>query len=314
MGQEQPAFSTVVPTYDRPKQLAACLQALGRLDYARESFEVIVVDDGSKTPAEAVVASFDGRLQVTLIVQLHSGPATARNAGAMRARGKYLAFTDDDCLPAPDWLQALTVRFDRAPDHLVGGRIINALPENPYSTAAQLLIDYMYAHYNSDRRHANFFASNNLAVNAERFRAIGGFDTSFPLAAGEDREFCDRWLHYGYEMTYAPEVLVYHAHALSLRSFWRQQFRYGRGAFGFHRIRAQRKQNGIRLQAPSFYLNLLRYSFSQGRRGRRLVLAGLLLVSQGAITMGFLREKFAREKFALSQYAADRRNRIQGMR
>src|SRR6266542_2885494 len=85
------------------------------------------------------------------------------SAGATRARGKYLAFTDDDCLPAPDWLQALTVRFDRPPDHLVGGRIINALPENPYSTAAQLLIDYMYARDNSDRHHANFFASNNLA-------------------------------------------------------------------------------------------------------------------------------------------------------
>ena len=296
MGREQPVFSIIIPTYSRPGPLAACLQALTGLDYARERFEVIVVDDGSPTPPKAVVESLRDRFQLTLHLQRHAGPAAARNAGAMRARGKYLAFTDDDCLPAPDWLQALTVRFDRAPDHLVGGRIINALPENPYSTAAQLLIDYMYAHYNSDRRHANFFASNNLAVNAERFRAIGGFDTSFPLAAGEDRELCDRWLHYGYEMTYAPEVLVYHAHGLTLRSFWRQQFRYGRGAFGFHRVRAQRTQKGIRLQAPSFYLNLLRHSFSQGRCGRRLMLAGLLLVSQGAITMGFLREKFAQAK------------------
>src|SRR5207247_10297291 len=118
------------------------------------------------------------------------------------ARAKYGVCADDACLPARDGGQAPTARFDRAPDHLVGGRIINALPENPHSTAAQLLIDYMYAHYNCDRQHANFFASNNLAVTAERFRAIGGFDTSFPLPAGEDREFCDRWLHYGYEMTY----------------------------------------------------------------------------------------------------------------
>ena len=296
MVKNPPFFSIVVPTYQRPVQLAACLQALSRLDYARQRFEVIVVDDGSKTPPDVTVDSFRDRLQLILLVQLHSGPATARNTGAMRARGKYLAFTDDDCLPAPDWLQALAAHFDRAPDHLVGGRIINAHPENPYSTAAQLLIDYMYAHYDGDRHQANFFASSNLAVPAERFRAIGGFDTSFPLAAGEDRELCDRWLHYGYEMTYAPEVLVYHAHGLTLRSFWRQQFRYGRGAFGFHRVRAQRTQKGIRLQAPSFYLNLLRHSFSQGRRGRRLVLAGLLLVSQGAITMGFLREKFAQAK------------------
>src|SRR5438128_7973645 len=266
MGQEQPVFSIVVPTYDRPKQLAACLQALGRLDYARESFEVIVVDDGSPTPPKAVVESLRDRLQLTLHLQRHAGPAAARNAGAMRARGKYLAFTDDDCLPAADWLEALTARFERPANHLIGGRIINAVPDNPYSTAAQLLVDYMYTYHNSHPNHAKFFVSNNLAVPAERFRAIGGFDTSFSLAAGEDREFCDRWLHYGYEMTYAPEVLVYHAHALSLRSFLRQQLRYGRGAYSFHRTRARRKQKGIRVEIPSFYLNLLQYPFGQGCR------------------------------------------------
>jgi glycosyltransferase involved in cell wall biosynthesis len=296
MAQKQPIFSIIVPTYRRPAEIATCLQALARLDYPRERFEVIVVDDGSKTPPEATVASFRERLQVTLHLQRHGGPAAARNAGAMRARGKYLAFTDDDCLPAADWLQALTLRFDRAPDHLIGGRIINALPENPYSTAAQSLMDYMYAQHNGDCSRAKFFASNNLAVPAERFCTIGGFDRSFSLAAGEDREFCDRWLHCGHEMTYAPEALVYHAHRLSFCAFWCQQFRYGRGAFVFYRARARRMQKGIRLQAPSFYLNLLRHSFSQGRHGRRLALAGLLLVSQGAITMGYLREKLAHAK------------------
>ena len=102
MVKNPPFFSIVVPTYQRPVQLAACLQALSRLDYARERFEVIVVDDGSPTPPKAVVESLRDRLQLTLHLQRHAGPAAARNAGAMRARGKYLAFTDDDCLPAAD--------------------------------------------------------------------------------------------------------------------------------------------------------------------------------------------------------------------
>src|SRR5437867_3420967 len=88
---ERPVFSIVVPTYRRPKQLAACLQALAKLDYARERFEVIVVDDGSTTPPEAVVTSFQDRLQVTLVLQPHAGSAAARNTGAERARGEYLA-------------------------------------------------------------------------------------------------------------------------------------------------------------------------------------------------------------------------------
>ena len=83
------------------------------------------------------------------------------------------------------------------------------------------------------------FRANNLALPEDRFRAIGGFDTIFPLAASEDREFCDRWLHHGFQMTYAPEAVVYHARALTFRSFWRQHFKYGRGAFHFHQVRAR---------------------------------------------------------------------------
>jgi GT2 family glycosyltransferase len=82
------------------------------------------------------------------------------------------------------------------------------------------MTDAVYAYYNDDPHQAHFFTTNNLALPAERFRAIGGFDTTFPLAASEDREFCDRWLHHGYQMTYSPEVVVYHAHVLTLRTFW----------------------------------------------------------------------------------------------
>lgn len=289
-----PDFSIIIPTFARPAQLASCLEALVRLDYSREGFEVIVVDDGGKTPPD-VIKSAQDRVAVTLLSQTHAGPAAARNAGAMRARGKYLAFTDDDCLPAENWLQALKARFDRAPDHLIGGRVVNGFPENPYSTAAQLLVDYVCGYYNSNGNQTKFFASNNLAVPADRFHAIGGFDTSFPLAAAEDREFSDRWQHYGYTKTYAPEVSVCHASALTLHSFCRQQFRYGRGAFGFHQARACRKQNGIRLEPASFYLRLLQYPLRhEGWGVPGLALALLLLLSQGAVATGFLVEMLMR--------------------
>ena len=291
MRQEQPVFSIVVPTYEQPRRLAACLQALARLDYPRDHFEVIVVDDGSTMPPNDAVASFRDRLQVTLLVQLHSGPATARNTGAMQAKGQYLAFTDDDCMPAPEWLQSLTVRFAKTPDHMIGGRTINALPDNLYSTACQVLVDYLYTYYNADLNHGRFFTSNNLALPADRFRLIGGFDTTFPLAGGEDLELCHRWLHRGYQLTYAPEILIYHAHALTFRTFWRQQFCYGRGAFRFHRARVARSQESIRLEPLSFYQNLLRHPFSQVRGGRALSLAALMVVSQIANASGFFREK-----------------------
>jgi cellulose synthase/poly-beta-1,6-N-acetylglucosamine synthase-like glycosyltransferase len=252
--------------------------------------EVIVVDDGSETPPEAVVASFCGQLDVALLRQAHAGPAAARNTGAARAKGEFLAFTDDDCAPAPDWLQILAARFARASDCAVGGRTLNALPDNLYSTASQLLVAYLYTYYNADPDQARFFTSNNLAMPTDRFHTMGGFDTTYTRTAAEDRELCDRWLHHGYRMTYAPEALVYHGHVLTFRTFWWQHFNYGRGAFHFHQARAQRACGRIRLEPLSFYLNLLLYPFSQAQGRRAPLLVALLGVSQVANAVGFLWE------------------------
>jgi len=104
-------------------------------------------------------------------------------------------FTDDDCTVAPDWLQTLEIQFKKTPDCLIGDRTINAVPNNIYSTASQELINYLYSYYNAIDNRAKFFTSNNFALPTNSFQKIGGFDTSFFLAAGEDREFCDRWLH-----------------------------------------------------------------------------------------------------------------------
>lgn len=299
MKQELPFFSIVIPTYNRPERLATCLESLTQLNYPRDRFEVVVVDDGSEPPMDSVVAPFQDQLDVTLLRQSNAGPATARNAGAAKARGQYLAFTDDDCQPAPDWLQTLAVRFAETPNCLIGGQTLNTLSDNLYSTASQVLTDYLYAYYNSDPERSRFFASNNFALPANDFRAIGSFDTTFPLAAGEDREFCDRLLYKNYHLLYVPEARVYHAHMLTLRSFWQQQFNYGRGAFHFHQIRCQRNQEPAKVEPASFYLNLLTYPFLQRSRQPALLLAALFLVSQVAIAAGLFweRRKQGKQKF-----------------
>lgn len=291
MEHEQPFFSIIIPTYARPDRLAICLKSLALLDYSHAGFEVIVVDDGSEMPIEPVVVPFCDQLDLTLITQLNAGPASARNTGAARAKGKFLVFTDDDCAPAPDWLRTLTTRFEKAPDCLIGGRTLNALPSNLYSTASQVLIDYLYMYYNIRSSRSSFFASNNLALPADRFHALGGFDTTFPLAAGEDREFCDRWLHHGYEMIYAPEAWVYHAHKLTLPKFWRQHFNYGRGAFYFHLARSRRNTGRTKVEPLSFYLNLLTYPLSQASHQQAMLLAALFVVSQMANVAGFFWEQ-----------------------
>jgi cellulose synthase/poly-beta-1,6-N-acetylglucosamine synthase-like glycosyltransferase len=289
MKLKQPFFSIIIPTYNRPEQLTICLQSLVCLDYPRSRFEVIVVDDGSSTPLENIVGPFCDKFQVILLKQRHAGPAAARNTGAARAKGEFFAFTDDDCIPAPDWLQALAARFATFPGHAIGGRTLNALPHNLYSTASQVIIEAVYAYYNTHPSPMRFFATNNLALPADRFHAIGGFDATF--LTSEDRELCNRWMYHGYPLTYASEALVYHAHMLTFGTFWWQHFNYGRGAFHFHRTRARLHQEPMKLEPKSFYLNMLRYPFLH-RQGRvAWLLTALVVMSQGASAAGFFWEK-----------------------
>ncbi len=283
-----PLFSIIIPTYARPVALVDCLDALARLQIGRDAFEVIIVDDGSPAPPAALGDRLRDRLNVTLITTPHGGPAAARNCGAARATGKFLAFTDDDCRPAPDWLDALAARTAAAPDHLVGGRTVNALPRNCYAVTSQLIIDVAYAYYNEHGAEARFFASNNMLIPADRFRSIGGFDPSFTTS--EDRELCDRWLRYGYRMSYAPDAVVHHAHPLTLRRFWRQHFGYGRGAWRFHRIREQRGAGAFRPDL-TFYRQLAVASFTSVRRPRVPIVAALVVFSQLANCSGFLYER-----------------------
>jgi GT2 family glycosyltransferase len=292
-------MSIIVPTRNRRGKIEKCLQAIANQTYPHDRFEVIVVDDGSDAPLSATIFPFRTHLQVQLIEQTNAGPARARNTGAKHAAGRLLVFTDDDCEPAPGWLAALFRHFERWPDRAIGGETINALPENAYSSASQLLVDYLYEYYGAgaaagvDRAAAGppFFTSNNLAVPAALFHDVGEFDGSFPLAGGEDREFCDRWQERGYRLLLAPDAIVRHSHRLSFGTFWRQHMNYGRGAFHLRKARASRRRDAIRLEPFTFYGRLLTYpARTAGRGDTKLLLMTLMFVSQVANAMGFVLE------------------------
>ena len=98
-----PIFSVIVPTRGRPAQLQSCLESLRALTFSPEDFEIIVVDDGSPTALDEIVGPARVSRKVVLLRKTHSGPASARNAGVKVARGRFIAFTDDDCRVDPGW-------------------------------------------------------------------------------------------------------------------------------------------------------------------------------------------------------------------
>ncbi len=291
-GDHRPApdVTVVIPTHGRPAALDACLASLGAQDLDAGRFEVVVVDDGGETDLDPIVARHRGTLRLTLIRQERSGPAAARNAGAAQAAAPLLAFTDDDCLPAPEWLAALRAAHAGPSGALIAGQTVNALDRNRFASASQALLDHLYADGSSRRGEIPFVASNNLAIARRDFEACGGFDQSFRLAGGEDRDFSDRARSLGFEIVYAPDALVHHAHPLALAGFVRQHFAYGRGAFLFHRRRVRRGGPPLRIETPAFYGSMLSDPFRRLPFGRAVARSALLVLSQVSTAAGFVVE------------------------
>ena len=312
---EIPFFSVVIPTYKRPGPLQDCLAALSRLDYPRDRFEVIVVNDGDPTLSESAVAPYQSKLNIQLLFQPNAGPAGARNTGAKRAKGQLLAFTDDDCRPASDWLRAIaTYWHNHSKDEVfaVGGEVINALSNNLYAAASQLHGDAVYAYFNRQKDASTFFASCNFAVPREAYLRFGGFDERFPIAAGEDRAFCDRWLREGHSLRYVAEAQIYHAHSLTFWGLMQQHFNYGRGAFFFHQARVEEAIAPVKTDLK-FYWHLVTYPFkaaypfkavSPFRAAslfKAVLLSALFIGCNLAKTVGFFQERL-KHLFAASPF------------
>ncbi len=277
-------FSIIIPTYNRPERLARCLGSVAALDYPREQFEAIVVDDGSDLPLDEATQPVAALMNLTVLRQNNAGPASARNFGASIARGELLAFLDDDCAPRRDWLRQMDLAARRDPGCVWGGRTINGCRDNIFAETNQRLLDAVAAWFTRNNSPLQFFASNNFVVPRTGFHQIGGFDATFPLAGGEDRDFCARWLASGRRLVPAPLACIDHFHPQTVRSYLNMHYRYGRGAARLHRLR---HSSPLRFAKKGLYGNLL-FTFAKG--GRPLTACSLFALSQLATATGFFQE------------------------
>jgi GT2 family glycosyltransferase len=282
-----PEFSVIIPTNRRPAILEPCLAALARQTFARARFEVIVVNDGAHHDLEPLADQMrrSCQLDVTIANVPQGGPGAARNHGAQLAKAPHLAFTDDDCIPEPGWLEAFARELPLRPTSLLGGPVTNLLPNRAGSEASQVLVEFLYAYYNADPENARFFTSNNMATTRATFLEHGGFDAGFQLNAGEDRDLCARWREQGGRLVFVGDARIGHAHDLSFAKFLNQHYRYGRGAAAYWQARSHAT---LRVEPARFYLRLLTYPFHQHPPLRALRASALLGVSQLANTLGFL--------------------------
>lgn len=177
-------ISVVVPTCRRPALLARCLEALLEQDLAPENYEILIIDDANCRETKHLVegrarcAALHGQCvrYIPMECAHRHGPAVARNTGWRAARGEIIAFTDDDCIPAHDWLRAGMAALRDGIDG-VAGLLIVPLPEMP--------TDY-------ERNAAGIagcaFVTANCFYRRAALASIGGFDERFTAAWREDSD------------------------------------------------------------------------------------------------------------------------------
>lgn len=282
------AFSVVIPTYNRIPFLDTCVRGIAASDFPRDQLQIVVVNDGGDEIPLSLVQDWKQRLNLCVVTQPNRGPAAARNFGVRHAQHNWVAFTDDDCVPAPDWLKHLGEALTTNPTAVVGGETVNGLSENVYAEASQTLVLFLMDYYYRVSDTASllaFFPANNFALARGTFEQLGGFDAAMRYA--EDRDFCARAAAAGFAFRYVASARVVHARAMNFWSFCRQHWAYGQGAFQYLERRTRADAKGLRLESLSFYAQMLGFPFKH-RSPRAVLVAVLVVVSQIANGLGFL--------------------------
>jgi len=198
-----PAVSVVVPTYRRPQLLQRCLEALLTQLQDPETYEVIVVTDGPDAATTQLVSRLQpmvrpGKLSIYSLLK-KGGPAAARNLGWKKASGRWIVFTDDDCLPDARLLERYIDAFSDYPGHAFTGRVTVPLKGLP--------TDY---ERNISRLETAAFITANCGVTRQLLEDLGGFDESFPGAWREDSELHFKLLTRRVPIKRIPDALVFH--------------------------------------------------------------------------------------------------------
>lgn len=239
-----PMVSVVIPTYRRPDRLKLTLAALEAQTLPADRFEVIVSDDGSGDGTYEQVQAYAGRspLRITVLTGPNGGPAAARNRGIAVARGAWVAFTDDDCVPEKDWLEsfataAATGAFDGA-----GGFV-----QRYRDTLLGRYIDWslmMMPPLRGDGT-AVYLVTANALFRRTLLHDLGGFDPAFKAPGGEDPHLSYRARERGARLVYLPEARIRHMHRDTIGGIHRTWFQYGVGERVMDTLRGQDTNKGF---------------------------------------------------------------------
>jgi mycofactocin system glycosyltransferase len=223
--QQYPSVTVIIPVRNRPREIAACLQSLSRLEYSREKIEIIVIDDASDDGTPDVISTFPVQF---IALKERRQASFCRNLGAQKARGDILAFLDSDCVADPLWLRELIPAFSDPSGGAVGGAVDAYYTKKGldcYEKVKSSLNMGSWAKSSHEMNPFFYLPSCNLLVRRALFLLLQGFKED--MHVGEDVDFCWKLQDEGHRIEYRPVGTVYHRHRNTIRGFCARRFDYG---------------------------------------------------------------------------------------
>jgi cellulose synthase/poly-beta-1,6-N-acetylglucosamine synthase-like glycosyltransferase len=227
--------SLIIGTRNRCQQLGLCIKAVSRMEFGQR-WELIIVDNGSTDETPSMVQNLiaTAPFPVTYVSEARRGLGNAHNAGLAVAKGTIVAFTDDDCYPASDFLEQIWHAFGDSSVGYITGRIILHDPTDYPAVVMESLTPHTFPA--GSFVHIGQVQGANMAFRRQALLAVGGFDPLFgpgSLFNAEDADAAGRVSALGWKGKYCPEVIVRHHHRRKAADFsplWKS-YDIGTGAY-----------------------------------------------------------------------------------
>ncbi len=224
-------ISVQMCSYNRADLLERALEALVKVDFPTEDFEIVLVDDGSSDGTREMVAGLHHDRRLKYLYQDNAGLATARNTGIRAAEGEVVLFIDDDTMADPNLLKEHWATHQEDDRCVVNGRV-----NHVESLDVELSPKFTTADIST-----SFFWTSNVSVRRRYLEQVGLFDEDFREYGWEDLELGGRLRDLGLRRRYNHNALVYHYKRRRLASelprILRQSAACGRSAVVYLRKR-----------------------------------------------------------------------------
>jgi cellulose synthase/poly-beta-1,6-N-acetylglucosamine synthase-like glycosyltransferase len=213
-----PKVSIIVASYNNEETIEECLKAILALNYPKDSFEVIVMDGGSKDSTVKIAQQFPIK-----VFSIPINCPAAYNYAMKVAQHPILGYIDSDAKVEAEWLRKVVPHLDEPKVAGVSGSIETWNSDNPWAKSIGYELKNRYLRIGKYTRR---IATMNLLLKRSVVEEAGGWDEG--LASQYDTDFGFRISALGYKIAYEPTAVCYHYNRATLKAYYRQQLQYGK--------------------------------------------------------------------------------------